>query len=176
MALDYEKVTERARSFFSESVRFPAGAEYLRALTSLGLDPDVMCWIYISSEDRMELAIVTTMVDRIGPLPIYELLFKAYDASALPHEIDPFEVSLYSPNTRMGIDLMSIKVTNEGMIYNDGSFPPTHITAAWINIGIMEPMIVPGVGVYRVKHTVRNADQDRVRWNRFKNNVEALAA
>jgi len=168
---------ERAREFFAQSVRFPAGAEYADALQKLGLDPDVMCWIYISAEDRIELAIVSSMVDRVGSLPIYDLLFKAYDASALPQEIDPFEVSLYSPNTRMGVDLLnSVKVTEDGMLPNDGSYPPAHVTRAWINIGIMEPMVVPGLGVYRVKHTIRNADQDRARWQTFQRNVEALAA
>lgn len=177
MAVDYSKVIDRAEHFFSETVRFPAGAEFASSLAKLGLDPEILCWVYISSEDRIELAIVTSMVDRVGPLPIYEILFKAYDASALPKEVNPFEVSLYSPNTRMGVDLLnSLNVTNEGMIPTDGSMPPFHVTQSWITVGILEPMIVHGAGVYRVKNTIRNADQDHARWRRFKSNVQALAA
>jgi hypothetical protein len=84
MAENDGKVMERAERFFSETARFSAGARYCGALIDLDFDPEIVSWIYISSEDRIELAIVTSMVDRIGPLAIYEMLFKAYDAAALP--------------------------------------------------------------------------------------------
>lgn len=176
MAHDYAEIRERAEAFFAQSERFPAGFEYSAALEKLGFDPEIVCWIYMSAEDRVELAIITTMVDRIGPLPMYELLFEASGASALPREIDPFEVSLYSPNTRMGVELLSsLGVDGEGLIAV-GAAPADDGPRDWIVIGTLEPMIVPRAGLYRVKQTIRNADQDRARWQRFKSNIQALAA
>ena len=90
-ALNPFEITERERV---------AGQEYLEALRNLGFEPSVLCWIVEQTEgDAYEkrLAVVTSLVDRMGPSTIYELLFKAYDAAATPQLIDPFIVALYSP-------------------------------------------------------------------------------
>ena len=58
--------------------RLRAGREYLDALCKLGFVPDVLCWAVAGSaaDERMELLIVTTWADTIGPKAIYDLLFE----------------------------------------------------------------------------------------------------
>lgn len=88
--------------------RLAAGRDYLAALIRLGFQPDIAAWALVDSETesrRYELAIVTHWVDTIGSLPIYELLFAAYRNGATPHDIDPFDVSLFSPNAHLADDL-----------------------------------------------------------------------
>lgn len=88
--------------------RLVAGREYLSALRRLGFAPDAMLWAAVGSDSgqaEMELLIVSSWADNIGPRAIYHLLFEAYDASATPREIDPFVVSLFSPRSRLAADL-----------------------------------------------------------------------
>ena len=82
-----------------------AGAEYLEALRTLGLDPDALLWSFDQVEDRFVLLLVTRMVDFKGPLAVSHLLFKAYNASATPKGIDPFVVRLHSPDQAIVRDL-----------------------------------------------------------------------
>ena len=42
---------------------------------------------------------VTSLVGRIGSPDIYRVLTRAYEAAGTPKSIDPFIVSLYSPNS-----------------------------------------------------------------------------
>ena len=86
-----------------------AGREYLDALRSLKFEPDILCWVV--ENDGMDsnfgnlhnrLAIVTSLVDRVGPAKIYDLLIEAYTLAVTPREIDPFQISVYSPHSRDG--------------------------------------------------------------------------
>lgn len=80
--------------------RLAAGREYLAALQKLGFQPDAAAWATVGADRRrFELLIVTSWVDAVGPLPIYDLLFEAFDNRATPAEIDPFNVSLFSPHS-----------------------------------------------------------------------------
>lgn len=172
-----EDYVSRGLEMLQDPIRLRAGLEYTQSISSLGLDPDLSCWVYLPDEDRAELAIVTTMIDRIGPTKIYNLLFRAYDLSATPHEINPFDVGLYSPLTALGIDLLnSIRVNDFGYIDWVAGLGPKHIWRVMYHIGLNETKLVSGVGIYRVKSARRNADQDRAKWSTFNKNVLALAA
>lgn len=97
-----------------------AGREYLDALRSLKFEPDILCWVV--ENDGMDsgfgnlhnrLAIVTSLADRVGPTKIYDLLFEAYTLAVTPKEIDPFQVSVYSPHSRDGKYLIDTTHPNE---------------------------------------------------------------
>ena len=77
--------------------RKKAGGEYLDALTGLGLRVNALLRMYDLSEQRFVLALATELFDFKGPHGVSNLLFKAYNASATPKEIDPFIVRLHSP-------------------------------------------------------------------------------
>ncbi len=151
-----------------------AGKEYLDALHRLGLEPDVFCWIYDAVEDGIELAIVTSIAERIGSLDIYKLLFRAYEAAATPRDIDPFIVSIYGPNSFYGAMLREHIRT----LAADGAFSDpgnaTRFTTVMENSAELKVMLARGV--YARGDTRRSAAQDLKRWSRFKQNVEALAA
>ena len=78
-----------------------AGEEFLRSLELLGLRPEALFWAFDRAEDRLVLVLATELFDLKGPLALFELLVKAYRASALPREIDPFVVRLHSPEHRL---------------------------------------------------------------------------
>lgn len=154
-----------------------AGADYCQALLGLGLDPDIMAWVYEANSKTLSLAIVTSLVDRIGPKSIYDVLFKAYDIAATPRAIDPFVVSLYSPNMDLAVDLRNnLKVDDDGFLDFGPRNAPSHIQGVAFHIGYAEPKAVLGVGVYRVRRQRMNADQDRGRWRRFSGEIARLAA
>lgn len=168
---------EHGLKMLNDETRLIAGLEYTNAIMSLGLDPDLMCWVYLPDEDRTELSIVTTMVDRVGPAKLYSLLFKAYQLSATPREVDPFEVGLYSPRTALGLDLLSsIRIDDQGVPEWARGDGPAHIWHLVYYVGLVEMKVVSGKGIYRVKKTRRNADQDHAKWTVLSQNVEALAA
>jgi hypothetical protein len=88
--------------------RMKAGREYVSSLRKLGFDPEIAVWVIPNQRPEgsdMELILVTSWADNIGPKAIYDLLFEAYDASATPREIDPFVVTLMSPQTQVAQDL-----------------------------------------------------------------------
>lgn len=74
-----------------------AGGEYLRALRTLGLDPAALFWAQDQTVGGHVLVLVTAMFDFAGPLVLSQTLFKAYETSATPREIDPFIIRLHSP-------------------------------------------------------------------------------
>ena len=61
-----------------------AGEEFLRSLEILGLRPEALFWAFDRAEDRLVLVLATELFDLKGPLAFFELLVKAYRASALP--------------------------------------------------------------------------------------------
>jgi hypothetical protein len=75
-----------------------AGAEYLAALRSLGLDPEALFWARDTVVGEDVLILVTSLFDFAGPLELSGLLFKAYNLAATPREVDPFILRLHSPN------------------------------------------------------------------------------
>ncbi|MGP4670628.1 hypothetical protein ACSV5N_01500 [Agrobacterium salinitolerans] len=65
-------------------------------------------WLHDQFNARFDLLVIWSGVDRVGPLAVMDLLFTAYNLSALPREIDPFHVQVRSAKEQMSHDLMSI--------------------------------------------------------------------
>ncbi len=157
-----------------DAARVAAGKEYLAALNGLGLEPDVLCWVYDADADEMQLAIVTSMAERVEGLSIYKLLFRAYEASATPREIDPFIVSVYGPRSHFGMALRR----HLGGMARCGTFSSPERAAMFTmtNAGASGRLVVLGRGVYAAKEGRRSAAEDLQRFKRFQRRVEALAA
>lgn len=151
--------------------RLKAGREYLIALRKLGFNPDAILWAGVGgapADGPMELLIVTTWADNIGPKAIYDLLFEAYDASATPKEIDPFVVSLFSPNTQVAVDIDAAvrTIKAEG---NQADFRPILV------LGMMDYFTIPQwILSHRAAKSTRF--EDIRRFSAFQNNVAKLAA
>lgn len=154
--------------------RMQAGREYLDALQRLGLEPDILCWVYDALEGEMELVIVTSMAERVESLKIYELLFRAYEVSATPREIDPFLVSIYGSNSFYGTSLRNYIA----MLAADGVFSSSEQAKRFVATirNASDLRVVLARGVYASKDTQKSAADDLRAWHRFKQNVEALAA
>lgn len=76
--------------------RSSAGHRFDDSLKKLGLDAQVVTWLYSKSAEAFILYVVTDFFDFKGPLEVSRLFFKAYNASAVPQEIDPFNVEFHS--------------------------------------------------------------------------------
>lgn len=80
--------------------RWAAGADYLESLKTLGLDPEALFWAERTGRGgELALILISSIVDRVGSTEIYDTLFKAYDHAVTPRSIDPWIVSLFSPDT-----------------------------------------------------------------------------
>lgn len=79
-----------------------AGQAYYDALVKLGLDPEGLLWAYDNQAAEFRLWLVWSGLDRYGPFAMSKLLFRAYNASALPREVDPFSVYVVAPEHRIG--------------------------------------------------------------------------
>lgn len=167
-----------------------AGADYLRALRRLQLEPDVMCWTYVlpitdgdidpTRPADKHLAVVTSIVDYSGPTAMYDLLFKAYDASITPKEIDPFIVTLYSPDSIGGQILLSASKT--GQISEARDFfnrkNGNDKNAIFIGSNFDPPVFINIIleGVYVAHKRPIAADRSETRFRTFKKSVDRLAA
>lgn len=152
-----------------------AGEEYLDRMKTLGLTPESLMWVYHVKENRFVLWLVWSGIDRHGPLSLSKLLFKAYQSSALPKEIDPFVVFARSPAQqevaqvaeyvermiRGGDAAMNIYVTLTPAPPPDDSEPLYEINREWIYAHRARPLARARV------------DRD---WMKFQQSVEALAA
>jgi hypothetical protein len=116
----------------------------------------------------MEFILVTSWTDNIGPKAIYDLLFEAYDVSATPREIDPFVVTLISPQTQVANDLKAALVT-----MRQENFGPEH--RPMFILGMLDYTTIPQ---WIVSHReVKPARfEDLRRFAAFQRNVTALAA
>ena len=150
--------------------RLKAGREYLVALRKLGFDPDALFWAGVGPDANgsMELLIVTTWADNIGPKAVYDLLFEAYDASATPREIDPFVVSLFSPNTTVAKDFYNAIQTIDRKIH-DKDFTPM------IVLGMLD-YYTTSSWIISCRLPKSTRFDDTRRFAAFRNNVAKLAA
>lgn len=167
-----------------------AGAEYLAALRAHGLDPQALCWMYHVRPAEMRLALVTSLVDRVGPGEVYDALFKAYDAAVTPKEIDPFIVTAYSPASLGGADLVGTFATMHGEGPYGGEFTQALSAKGMDNLSVSpgsvgqhdvvfdsnDPRVILGPGIYVMKQKPNSASQDMRQWKRFTRKIEELAA
>ncbi|UDF28719.1 UNVERIFIED_ORG: hypothetical protein LHK14_14515 [Roseateles sp. XES5] len=142
-----------------------AGAEYLRALDTLGLKPDGLTWVYDVDASRFALWLIWAGVDKYSPFEINKRLFRAYNAAALPQLIDPFWVFVISPKSTMGKNVKDFAAANaEAVEFGDGAPPNTktlfHIHRDWVYRFTSRPT---SLGLFK-------------NWRRFTATVDALAA
>ena len=149
--------------------KWDAGAEYLAALRKLGLEPEVLAWGFCGPDSRVELVLVSSWVDNVGPKVLYDLLFAAYDASATPKEIDPFIVSVYSSRSVLGHQLSS-------MIEHAGQDSRLFNGSGTILVLGGGEVMVPASMVYIARRSHRSKMEELRRFKRFEREVTALAA
>lgn len=159
-----------------------AGAVYLRAVRSLGLDPMFAGWGWDTIASQWLLVLVTSIVDAGGPLALNQLLFKAYNAEATPKQISPFIIRVMSPEIVPDLSLLTRRDITIQNVHDKHGMPKK----------VLGPDGKPVV-VSNVQQTVHGIDleminayetkwrqpkfHDRLRqWHRFRNNVEKLAA
>jgi hypothetical protein len=76
--------------------KWDAGLVYLRAIQKLGLDPECFFWAADFVVGHHVLLMATSAYDFAGPTAIAKTLFKAYNASATPRQINPFLLRFHS--------------------------------------------------------------------------------
>lgn len=88
--------------------RLIAGRHFIEALDALGLHSTMASWVYSRVSSQFLLVIVTDFFDLKGPLEVNRYMLAAYNASALPQEIDPFNVQFCSPEQVVARQLFQI--------------------------------------------------------------------
>jgi len=159
-----------------EMNRREAGAAYMGAMRSLGLEPNGLFWAYDEFAHQFVLILVTDFFDFKGPLEISKLLFEAYNRSGTPREIDPFIVRLHSPahaiisRLMLGLGGAMIKGSPgkplpEGIEVSGVKFDGIQVYADWV---YKRPSV-------RKKSTPSPIDLSR-KWDRFVRHIDRLAA
>ncbi|MGQ3214814.1 hypothetical protein [Shinella sp.] len=155
-----------------------AGREYGDALVNLGLEPHALFWAYDNGEQRHILVLVTDFFDFKGPLEISKQLFRAYNASVTPKEIDPFTVRLHSINQSIGEEYRNFagsdgkfKVWDKNMVRKP---LPEEARVESMNIGDITMKPTWTICVRPGKRRT-GVDLSR-RWERFTRNVDRAAA
>ena len=152
-----------------------AGEDYLAALRRLGLHPAFLGWGRETSSNQWLLVMVTSIIDAGGPLALNKLLFKAYNAEATPKEISPFIVRVYSPevapDTLYTVGDKSLKIISnpelEGVSISNFTFSFHGVEYEMINA-----YTIP----FQKKPQKRQYHATVAEWQKFKRNVESLAA
>lgn len=155
-----------------------AGKEYGEALEKLGLDAHALMWAYDENEERFVLLLITDFFDFKGPLEISRQLFKAYNASATPQEIDPFTVRVHSINQPFAANAFNM-ATSDGKfdVFDKFGRPKTVPEQARISAWKSEGVELRPEWVIRVRKTAprKNVELSR-HWNRFTKNLDKVAA
>ncbi|MBO0904680.1 hypothetical protein [Jiella sonneratiae] len=81
--------------------RMEAGRRYLDALDALGFVVEGAMWTVDAHGDDAELALLTSLVETVGPQTIYAALFRADEQAKTPREVSPWIVSIYGPQTNL---------------------------------------------------------------------------
>lgn len=162
-----------------------AGEEYLAALQTLGLQPEFLGWGLDEARDEWSLVLVTSIIEIGGPYGLSRLLFKAYNMHATPKEISPFIVRTFGSETLYALELLPLKdiraggVTVQAVRNADGSIPTGEKTKP-IKVQSMQKTIaglrIDSANSYLLAPRNLDRAQKTEEWQRFKNNVERLAA
>lgn len=151
--------------------RWEAGGRYLDAVRKLGFDPKTALWIFDEKELAFNLAFITDIVDRVGSLRMYDVLFGAYEKAVTPSDFDPWIVALFSPTTFFANEFAMMLAMN--------------IKAEGIGGAIIEGQVALGIGDFTVrrewiycleKPAVRESRFAQREWTTFRENVERKAA
>ena len=153
-----------------------AGEDYLAALRRLGLRPLFLGWGLEMTSKQWLLVMVTSIIDAGGPLALNRLLFKAYNAEATPREISPFIVRVYSPevapDTLYTLGGKSLKFVKPSELSDTVSISNMTFTFHDVQYEMINAYAIP----HQKKPTKPNYHAVRAEWDRFRRNVEKLAA
>lgn len=155
-----------------------AGAEYGDSLVQLGLDPHALFWAFDHVAGQHVLVLVTDFFDLKGPLEISKQLFRAYNSSITPKEIDPFVVRLHSINQPAGVEYSQkaagdwkIQIFDRDMNVKPGTENATVSAITIAGLEMREEWIIR----YRRLQKRTTVDLNR-RWRRFSDNIDQIAA
>jgi len=155
-----------------------AGEEFDAALAGLGLDAHALFWAFDKDLGHHVLVLVTDFFDFKGPLAISKALFRAYNASATPKEIDPFTIRLHSVNQPAGEKLLEI--VNRGWSINKVDKRTNKLIGPAIPIKSVESgdLEIRPNWIISVRHSpdARKSTLLSRRWDRFQRNINLLAA
>ena len=122
------------------------------------------------------MVLVTPIVDAGGPLALNKLLFRAYNAKATPQEISPFIVRIFSPDIiPSDFWILGNKNLSVSAVKGKQDWTPVKIENAQKTfLGLELEMMNSYQTLPSMK---RRGYHDRRRdWDKFKGNVEKLAA
>lgn len=153
-----------------------AGREFVTSLEHLGLAPEIAAWGYDTVIGQHVFVLVTDFFDFKGPYEISKLLFRAYEASALPQTIDPFMVRLHSDRHALAGTIRVLlgdhkvsahdgktgEIKADNLVLRGGEVGGIQFKKAWIV-------------TFRASTRRKTIELGR-RWKRFERNVGALAA
>ncbi len=151
-----------------------AGADYLGALRALGLNPNFLGWGWDIALEKWLLILVTSIVDAGGPLALNRLLFQAFNAKATPKEVSPFIVRIFSseiiPNDFYMLGEKNLRIDTVNGKKRD--MPPIeNVQRTFLGVELEMVNSYQNLPLQKLKYHER-----RKAWNKFKGNVESLAA
>lgn len=153
-----------------------AGQEYLDALRSLGLTPNYLGWGWDIAAEQWLLVLVTPIVDAGGPLALNKLLFRAYNAKATPQQISPFIVRVFSPDIiPSDFWMLGDKNLSVSAVQSNEDWSPVKIENVQKTFLGLEMEMINSYQTLRPPQR-RGYHDRRKDWNKFKGNVEKLAA
>ena len=151
-----------------------AAQDYLAALHRLGLRPLFLGWGLEAGTERWVLGLVTSIVEAGGPLALNRLLFRAYNAKATPKDISPFIVRVYgpeiAPNEFYMLSEKNLKINSVNQEIRDIGVSNVQFDFLGVHYEMNNACFIPK-RVQRPKY-----QETRAEWQRFKRNVEKLAA
>ncbi len=155
-----------------------AGKEYGEALEKLGLDPHALLWVFDEIEGRFVLILVTDFFDLKGPLEVSRQLFKAFNASVTPKEIDPFTVRVHSINQPFGEEIHGLAASDGKVnVFDKFMQPRAGAENARISAYRTENIEIRTEWIISAKRSgARKTVELNRRWDRFTKNLEAIAA
>jgi len=163
-----------------------AAHEFSNVLERLGFDMEAVFWGYDDNEERHILIIVTDVFDAQGPLEISKQIFRAYNASLTPKEIDPFVVVLFSPRQTFAVKCLTM-INNEWTFCRNFDERPSsyamvneHVRSVSASISQVDSegiMVKPEwVVMSRGMHKTRKTVEINRRWHSFKRHIDEKIA
>ena len=153
-----------------------AGAEYLRALCRLGLNPDGLFWAEDKSVGHPVLVLITSFFDHAGPYEISKRLLAAYNHAATPSSISPFIVRLHSPEQAIARQLdnaISMRIRLIGTTTSgEPMLAPADVRILAGGLSFKREWIYK----FALPSRLPKSTELSRRWQRFDRNVEKLAA
>jgi hypothetical protein len=148
-----------------------AGKQYIETAQKLGLELEFAAWSCVDNSD-FRLVMVSDWAARFGSRQLHELLTNAYFAHALPQEIDPFMVEIFTPKSHLGAELLNTPTIS---FLEDGS-DGARVLAKGVELRLSYGAYVwAPEWRYQVRAHKRSSDDLR-RFRRFERNVRDLLA